>query len=175
MLDTGSSFNWIATNKVGKSLLNFQIPFDEIFEVVHKNVTVDVSNLEGNTKRKTKVVNFELSLLEGLKIEAYTIDHIHTFSKLKLPDHVTSNYRMDQPYPRAGGEVDLLLGIIDTLKLVTDKHVSVTNTLALIPTCYGYVPWGQEIVENFVADSTESHTTYLISTETLRLWKRCGK
>ena len=97
MLDTGLSFNWIATNKVGKSLLNFQIPFDKIFEVVQKNVTVDVSDLEGNTKRKTKVVNFELALLEGFKIEAYNIDHIHTFSELKLPDHVTSNYQMDRP------------------------------------------------------------------------------
>ena len=108
-----------------------------------------------------------MSLLEGLKIEAYTIDHIHTFSKLKLPDHVTSNYRMDQPYPRVGGEVDLLLGIIDTLKLITDKHGSVTDTLALIPTCYGYVPCGQEIVEHFIADSNESHATYLTLTETL--------
>ena len=50
MLDTGSSFNWIATNQVGRRLLNFQIPFDEIFEVVQKNVKVDVSNLEGNNK-----------------------------------------------------------------------------------------------------------------------------
>ena len=78
---------------------------------------------------------------------------------------------MDQPYPRAGGgeggEVDLLLGIIDTLKLITDKHVPVTDTLALIPTCYGHVPCGQEIVEHFVADSNGSHATYLTSTETL--------
>ena len=45
--------------------------------------------------------------------------------------------------------------------------MSVTNTLTLIPTCYGYVPCGQEIVDNFVADSNESHATYLTLTETL--------
>ena len=54
MLDTGSSFNWIAMNQVGRHLLNFQTPFNEIFEVVQKNVMVDGSNFEGNTKRKTK-------------------------------------------------------------------------------------------------------------------------
>ena len=55
---------------------------------------------------------------------------------------------MDQAYPRVKGEVDLLLGIIDTLKLLTDKHVSISDTLALLPTCYGHIPCDQEIVQN---------------------------
>ena len=74
---------------------------------------------------------------------------------------------MDQSYPRAKGEVDLLLGIIDTLKLITAKHISISDTLALLPTCYGHIPCGQEIVRNITAIPEQSHSTYLTSAEVL--------
>ena len=74
---------------------------------------------------------------------------------------------MDQPYPRARGEVDLLLGAIDTLQLITDKHVSITDSLALLPTSYGHVPCGQEIVQILTSNSEKDHATYLTTTETL--------
>ena len=86
-------------------------------------------------------------------MEAYVVDRIHSFAELKLPDSVTTQFQMDQTYPRAKGEVDLLLGIIDTLKLITEKHISISDTLALLPTSYGHIPCGQEIVQNISAIS----------------------
>ena len=74
---------------------------------------------------------------------------------------------MDQAYPRTKGEVDLLLGIIETLKLLTAKHISISDTLDLLPTCYGHIPCGQEIVQTITSKPEQTHPTYLTSMEVL--------
>ena len=107
MLDTGSSVNLISTKQVGRRLLNFHIKPSAVFKVVQKDVTIAICNLEGKKNRKTRVINFSLSKPEGLKVEEYIVDHIHSFSELKLPNYITSSYRINRAYPRAKGEVDL--------------------------------------------------------------------
>ena len=167
MLDTGSSVNFVATRQVGRRLLNFQIEPSSVFKEVQKDVNIAICNLEGKRNRKTKIVNFGLSKPDGLKVEAYVVDRIHSFEELNLPESITKQFQMDQTYPRAKGKVDLLLGIIDTLKLLTAKHISISDTLALLPTCYGHVPCGQEIIKNMTTKSAGSHATYLTSAEVL--------
>ena len=59
------------------------------------------------------------------------------------------------------------------MKRLTDKHVSISDNLALLPTCYGYVPCGKEIVQNLPgtaempATTEPEHATYLTTSETL--------
>ena len=79
---------------------------------------------------------------------------------------------MDQSYPRARGEADMLLRIVDMLKLITDKHVSVADSLALLPTCYGHVPCGQEIIQIITTNSEKNLSTYLTSRDEVRAIER---
>ena len=167
MLDTGSSVNFVSTRQVSRRLLNFQIKPSAVFKEVQKDVTIALCNLEGKRNRKTRIVMFGLSKPDGLKVEAYVVERIHSFAKLQLPESITTQFQMDQAYPRAKGEVDLFLGIIDTLKLIIAKHISISNTLALLPTCYGHIPCGQEIVQNIIAKPEQNHSTYLTSAEVL--------
>ena len=90
ILDTGSSVNFVSTRQVGRHLLNFQIKPSAVFKEVQKDVTTAICNLEGKKNRKTKVINFGLSKPDGLKVEAYIVNRIHSFEGLKLPESITT-------------------------------------------------------------------------------------
>ena len=47
------------------------------------------------------------------------------------------------------------------------EHVTISNSLILLPTCYGYVPSGKQGIENFESVFQENHAGFVTSTEAL--------
>ena len=87
MLDKGSSINFISTRQVGRRLLNFHLKPSAVFKEVQKYVMIAICNLDGKKNHKTRVIEFSLSKSDRLRVEAYVVDRIHSFSELTLPDY----------------------------------------------------------------------------------------
>ena len=124
---------------------------------------------------KTDIVGFKLTPPDDTIVKAFVVDKIHTYPRFNLSSKVTSQYTLGGPYPRSRGEVDLLLGVVDTFRLLSGEHVTISNSLILLPTCYGYVPSSRQGIENFENGFQENHASFVTSTEALtkaveKLW-----
>ena len=151
MLDTGSSVNFIV-NKVSRRLLNIDPDSSNSSNPMHlieKNVTVAINSLEGQQTMKTEIVGFRLTRPDDQVVKAFVVEKIHSYQRFDVSSKVASQYVLDGPYPRPKGEVDVLLGVVDTFRLLSGEHVTISNSLILLPTCYGYVPSGRQSLENF--------------------------
>ena len=161
MLDTGSSVNFIVNNKVSRRLLSFKRNDKISMHFIEKDVTVAINSLEGQQTLETDIVGFSLTSPDDTLVKAFVVERIHTFPKFNLSSKINSTCVMDGPFPRPRGEVDLLLGVVDTF-----RHVSISHSLILLPTCYGYVPSGRQGIENF-DPVIENPAGFLTSAETL--------
>ena len=175
MLDMGSSVNFIVNNKVSRRLLSFNKSSNNYMFLIEKDVTVAINSLEGKQTLKTDIVQFSLTRPDDSIVKAFVVDRIHSFPRFNLPSKVISQYTLDGPYPRPRGEVDLLLGVVDTFKLLSGKHVSISSSLILLPTCYGYMPSGRQGIENFDSVFQDNQAGFVTSTEALtkaveKLW-----
>ena len=136
-------------------------------KVIEENVTVAINSLEGQQTLKTEIVGFKLTRPDDQVVKAFVVEKIHTYPRFDVPRHITSQYILDGPYPRQKGEVDLLLGVVDTFRLLSGEHVTISNSLILLPTCYGYVPSGKHSLENFENVFQPNHAGFITSTEAL--------
>ena len=116
---------------------------------------------------KTDIVGLSLMRPDDSIVKAIIVDRIHSFPHFNLPTEVILQYTLDGPYPRPRGEVDLLSGVVDTFKLLSGKHVSISNSLILLPTCYGYVPSVRQGIEVFDNVFQETQAGFVTSTEAL--------
>ena len=88
--------------------------------LIQKDVTVANNSLEGQQTLKTDFVGFSLTRPDNSLIKALVVNRIHSFPKFNLPINLYKyKYKMDGPYPRWRGEVDLLLGVVDTFRLLS--------------------------------------------------------
>ena len=46
---------------------------------------------------------------------------IHPFPKSELDDRIVRSYELNGPFPRPEGEVEILLGVADSLKLLKEE------------------------------------------------------
>ena len=169
MLDTGSSVNFVV-NKVSRRLLNIgsnSSNNSKPMNVIEENVTVAINSLEGQQTMKTEIVGFRLTRPDDKVVKAFVVEKIHSYPRLNVSSKVASQYNLDGPYPRPKGEVDLLLGVVDTFRLLSGEHVTISNSLILLPTCYGYVPSGIQNLENFENVFQVDHAGFVTSTEAL--------
>ena len=125
MLDTGSSVNFITNNKVSRRLLSFKPSSNNSLHFVKKDVTVAINSLEGQQTIKTAIVGFKLTCPDDTLVKAYVVDKIHSYPRFNLSSKITSQFTLDGPYPRPRGEVDLLLGVVDTFRLLNGEHVTI--------------------------------------------------
>ena len=167
MLDTGSSVNFIVKNKVSRRKLSFNAGSNNPMSFIEKDVTVAINSLEGQQTLKTDIVGFSLTPPDDSLIKVFVVDRIHSFPRFNLPSKTISQYTMDGPFPRPRGEVDLLLGVVDTFRLLSGKHISINGSLILLPTCYWYVPSGRQGIENFDSVFQDNHAGFVTSTEAL--------
>ena len=124
---------------------------------------------------KTDIIGFRLTRPDDTIVKAFVVDKIHSYPHFNLSSKVTLQYTLDGPYPRPRGEVDLLLGVVDNFRLLSGEHVTISNSLILLPTCYGYVPSRKQSIENFENVFQENHAGFVTSAEALtkaveKLW-----
>ena len=122
MLDMESSVNFIVNNMVSRRLLSFDKSSSNHMFLIEKDVTVAINSLEGQQTMKTDIVGFSLTRPDNSPIKAFVVERIHSFPRFHLPTEVILQYTLDGPYPRPRGEVDLLLGVVDTFKLLIGRH-----------------------------------------------------
>ena len=148
-------------------MLSFNQNNKDSIYLVKKDVTVAINSLEGQQTMKTDIVGFKLTRPDDTIVKAFVVDKIHKYPRFNLSSKITSQYTFDGPYPRPRGEVDLLLGVVDTFRLLSGEHVAISNTLILLPTCYGYVPSGKQGIENFENVFQENQAGFVTSAEAL--------
>ena len=167
MIDSASSANFITLKKVSGRLIKNQVSLKDNFKTLENNVTLYVNGMNGRKELKTRRVSFKLSDPYADKLEAYVVPKIHSFPSCHLPKDIIDDYNMDGHYPRAGGEVDLLLGAVDAFKMITGRPKILDASLALVPTLYGYIPCGSmDMVKEWV-HSEDTKSIFLTNTEHL--------
>ena len=118
----------------------------------------------------TQLLKFCLTWPDNTWLEAIVVDDIHTFPKLELNDKIIQTYEMNVPFPQPEGEVDISLRVVDSLKLLKNKHIFLTKSFELLSTVYAYAPSRSQPVENLINSgnvSTLPSNSYLASTEAL--------
>ena len=98
------------------------------------------------------------------------MENLYPFPRMELDEHIVQSFEMDGPFPRAEGEVDILLGCADSLRFLKKRHIFLKKDFALLSTVYGYVPCGSQPAMALANPSnivTPPNFTYLTSTEAL--------
>ena len=98
------------------------------------------------------------------------MENLHPFPRMELDEHILQSFEMDGPFPRAEGEVDILLGCADSLRFLKRRHMFLKRDFALLSTVYRYVPCGSQpamALANTSNVGTPPSFTCLTSTEAL--------
>ena len=167
MIDSASSSNFVALNKVSGRFNKNQVSLKDNFKILENNVTLYVNGINGRKEVKTQRVSFELSEPYSDKLEGYVVEQIHRFPSCHLPTELTDAYNMDGDYPRPGGEVDVLLGAVDAFKMITGRPKILNDALVMVPTLYGYIPSGSVDLVKEWEHSQNTRSSFLTNTEHL--------
>ena len=138
-----------------------------------KNISVTLNSINNMHNLDMQLLKFRLTRPSNAWLEAIVLDGIHPFPKLELEESIVRSYAMNGPFPHPEGEVDLLLGVTDSLKLLKKKHLFLKNSV------YGYVPCGSQSVKTLIDSrnvSTLHSSSLLTSIEALtKAMVKCGK
>ena len=138
MLDTGSTINFITTKVSGQLKIS-----SSSYKVLNMGVVVYVQGLHGEKPMTVNRVSFKLGAPCEETIEALEVMHIMDFPELTIPKSVKGKFKLDGTYPREAGTIDILLGVVDTFKVMNGEPQPVGEDICMVPTVYGYVPSGR--------------------------------
>ena len=158
------------TPEVGRIVARFNLEVNFLINEVADDIAVPINSMTTALNMKTQLLKFPLKKPDMTWLEAYVVENMHTFPRLDLDKKIVKSYLMDGPFPRKEGKVDFLLGIVDSMRLLKGKPTFISNSFALIPAVYGYVPSGgqsAETLNNSRITCSTSLDSYLMSAESL--------
>ena len=175
LLDTGSSCNFISVSSANKIK---HIVIEECSAIV-------VKTLHGNKTKFLKKISFNLCVRENsnwkLSVHAFVIPQVTTLSPItitskQLEKYCDSSVVFNERYPRVNPvEVDLLLGVIDTVKILGNKQISVAKNLCLMSTRWGYILMGSDRLEcidkNLPLRDSHFTKTEVLTKQLEEMWK----
>ena len=127
LLDTASSFSFITKAKVG-DILSVMEPNCRGLRVLERDVPLNIKMLNAETSVTADLVRLGLSKGKGgtlIYVNAYVLDQIQAKTNVEPP--------------QVGGRrsIDMLLGVMDVLRIVHGPAVRLENRLYRIPTLLG--------------------------------------
>ena len=166
LLDTASSFNFITKAKVG-DILSVIEQGDNRLRVLERQVPLQIKMLNTETSTTADLIQIGLHQEKGgtpIRIKAYVLERIQT--------PLNTN---DDPV-KGPSTLDLLLGVMDVLRIVKGPAVRLANALYLIPTILGDAICGADTPRTRHPPYLEKHPTCLatgteVLTKTLeKMW-----
>ena len=137
-MDTGSTSSFITAEAL-KGVRH---------ETLDKNVTLSINTLHGTKLQHSRKVRCHLKASFGsITFECFVVPFI---MKINYEDtHVDGNLlerlnalELNESIPRKGGEVDVLLGIVDMWTIVQGIDQKIGESLVIMKTKFGLVPCG---------------------------------
>ena len=168
LIDSASSANFVKVS----------ILIDLPHTILEKNVLMHLSSLNGLKEFVTDKVCFTLETLDGpIEIQAYTKPYIMTLPEIDCNLNKQFNFDFCEDFPRRGEDVDLLLGITDSMRVLQDTSIQLSENLTALSTVFGYIPCGTlemsgiQENESQVSSITLYSATDRLSAAVEKLWK----
>ena len=170
MLETGLTVNLISKKQVSRFMMIYNIDESSVFTEVKSNYAFTLNSVNTSCNWDAQLLKFRFTRPANHWGEAIVMENLHPFPRMELDEDIVQSFEMDGPFPRAEGEVDILLGWADSLRLLKKRHIFLKKDFALLSTVYEYVPCGSQpamALANPGNIVTPPNFSYLTSTEAL--------